>query len=550
VEALMNMPLWFSNLLSWSVQIALLVLAAGFLARLLEIRQPRVVLMYWRVLLTVGLALPFLQPWHRQQSTGAIILAPDYVGIPTAPPAPTATHWYFVSLQNIAEMVGILILAGILVRFIILAVGLLKLRRFRQMSAPMAPLLPSAVLSEQMCSQVNAHADFRLSGDVDSPVTFGFMKPVILLPESFLSMNSRFQAAIACHELLHVRRHDWAHHLAEETIRAMFWFHPAIAWLISRVRLAREQVVDLEVVRITQARKTYLQALLEFTVWRIRAAAIPAPPFLAERQLAERVALMLKEVRMSRTRLVLSLTGIACCLAFTSTLTARTFPFKSGPKGAQDAAKGGVEGGVSGVVEGGVSGGIRSQSADQATVDRSTIWTDTVKKGPMIRQVRGLGKLVRSEGSENLIARVTLLAALIVDVRPSQNATVDTRKGLIKGHVTRINTSSSDENRTVDIGLDGALPEGSGVDLPIDATIDIEKLADVVYVGRPVHCSANTSTSLFKLVNDGTGAARVKVKLGRASVQTIEILDGLKPGDQIILSDMSEWDNVDQIHLK
>src|ERR1700726_4423558 len=137
-------------------------------------------------------------------------------------------------------------------------------------------------------------------------------------------MDTRFQSAIACHELLHVRRHDWAHHLSEEIVRAALWFHPAIAWLIARGRLAREQVVDLEVVRLTKARKPYLEALLEFAAGHAPAAAIPAPPFLSERQLAERVALMAKEVHMSRRRLVVSLIAIACCLAVTATLAVWT----------------------------------------------------------------------------------------------------------------------------------------------------------------------------------------------------------------------------------
>src|SRR5206468_10325588 len=92
------------------------------------------------------------------------------------------------------------------------------------------------------------------------------------------------------------------HHLGEEILRAVFWFHPAIAWLVSRVRLAREQIVDLEVVRLTEARKPYLESLLEFANGPAPIAAIPAPPFLAERQLVERIALMLEEVRMSRRR--------------------------------------------------------------------------------------------------------------------------------------------------------------------------------------------------------------------------------------------------------
>lgn len=157
-----------------------------------------------------------------------------------------------------------------------------------------------------------APAEFRLSAEVESPITFGLVAPVVLPPERFRTLDPRFQSAIVCHELLHVRRRDWAHHLGEEVLRAVFWFHPAIAWLVSRVRLAREQIVDLEVVRLTEARKPYLESLLEFTNGRSPIAAIPAPLFLAERQLVERMALMLKEVRMSRKRLIASLVAISC----------------------------------------------------------------------------------------------------------------------------------------------------------------------------------------------------------------------------------------------
>ena len=341
----MNTPLWFSNLTFWGVQVALLVLAAGFLPRILQIRQPRVLLVYWRALLAISLLLPLVQPWHRAQNIGTITIAPDInSSIPASSPA--VTHWYFPSLQIIAQIIGIVILAGIAARLVILALGLLKLRQFRRASAPISTLSEFAAVLEEVRTDVNAHAEFRLSAEVDSPVTFGFAAPVILLPERFPSMDARFQSAIACHELLHVRRRDWAHHLVEEILRAALWFHPAIAWLIARIRLAREQVVDLEVVTLTKARKTYLEALLEFTTSRSRLAAIPAPPFLVESQLAERVALMLKEVRMSRTRLIASWTVIVCCLAVVGTLAVWTFPLKAAPRSAQNPPQGGVTQGV------------------------------------------------------------------------------------------------------------------------------------------------------------------------------------------------------------
>ena len=569
----MNTPLWFSNLIFWSAQVALLVLAAGFLPRLFQIRQPRVLLFYWRVLLAIGLLLPVIQPWHRRPIVGVLSVAPDISLIPVSPASsPAVSHWHVPSLQILSQIVAVIILAGIAARFAILAMGLVRLRQLRQASSPISLFPESVAVLEEMRARVNTGAEFRLSPDVDSPVTFGLAAPVVLLPERFPSMRAPFQATIACHELLHVRRRDWAHHLAEEILRGALWFHPAIAWLIARVRLAREQVVDLEVIRLTQERKPYLEALLEFATGHSRTTPIPAPPFLVERQLPERVALMLKEVRMSRTRLIASLTATACCIALAIILAVWVFPLKAAPKAEQNPPQGGVAGSVAngvaggitkgvaqgvlgGVIDGvshGVSGGVSgSPSRDIPTVDNTTIWTDTVKRGPMLRQVRGLGTLVHAEDSAGLVARVALPTVMTADVRPNQTATIDTRKGLVKGHVTGINASSSDgRTRTVYVSLDGPLPEGAGADLPIDATIDIEKLDNILYIGRPVHAAANSTVSLFKLVKDGSEAERVSVKLGRSSVNSIEVLDGLKEGDKIILSDMSNYDSADRIRIK
>src|SRR5580704_11750575 len=478
----MNMPMWFSNLASWSAQVALLVLVGGFLPRIFQIRQPRVLLIYWRALLAISLVLPFAQPWHRAQNISVVNFAPEIVtGIPVS--APAVPHWHFPGGQFIAEIAAIAILAGVAVRFAILALGLLKLRRLRQESRSLSAPSEAASVVEEVHARVTARAELRLSAEVDSPVTFGFAAPVILLPERFSAMDSRFQAAIACHELLHVRRHDWAHHLAEEIVRAVFWFHPAIAWLIARLRLAREQVVDLEVLRLTKARKTYLEALLEFTAGRAPGAAVPAPPFLAERQLAERVALMLKEVRMSRTRLVASLTSIVCLLALTVALAVWAFPLRAGSSSAQSAPEsavqggvsGGVTGGVSGSVSGGVAGGVAAGIAggisstvsggptrDIPTVDKTTIWTDKVKRGPMVRQVRGLGSLVRSD-SGNLMARITLPEFMMKEVEPGQNLTLSTPKWSVKGHVRGLSRKISNGEGTVDLGLEEiTLPEGAG----------------------------------------------------------------------------------------
>jgi multidrug efflux pump subunit AcrA (membrane-fusion protein) len=104
--------------------------------------------------------------------------------------------------------------------------------------------------------------------------------------------------------------------------------------------------------------------------------------------------------------------------------------------------------------------------------------------------------------------------------------------------------------RTVDVALDGPLPAGAVPNLSVDGTIDLERMSDVLYVGRPALGNENSTLSLFKLDAEGKGATRVPVKVGRASVQDIQVIEGLKEGDTVILSDMSRWDGVDHIRLE
>jgi HlyD family secretion protein len=136
------------------------------------------------------------------------------------------------------------------------------------------------------------------------------------------------------------------------------------------------------------------------------------------------------------------------------------------------------------------------------------------------------------------------------DVTLGQVASIDTRNGIIAGHVIRKDPAAINGTITVDVSLEGELPDGAVPDLSVDGTITIEKLSDVVYVGRPVIGQAGAKISLFKLDPESKEAIRVPVNLGRSSVNTIEVVDGLKVGDQVILSDMTAWDAHNRIRLK
>ena len=135
------------------------------------------------------------------------------------------------------------------------------------------------------------------------------------------------------------------------------------------------------------------------------------------------------------------------------------------------------------------------------------------------------------------------------DVTVGQFASVDTRNGIVKGRVVRIDPAVQNGTVTVDVALEGPLPRGARPDLSVDGTIDIERLNNVLYVGRPAYGQAESTVGLFRLTGDGREAERVNVKLGRGSASTIEVVQGLKPGDVVILSDMSQWDSSNKVRL-
>jgi HlyD family secretion protein len=135
------------------------------------------------------------------------------------------------------------------------------------------------------------------------------------------------------------------------------------------------------------------------------------------------------------------------------------------------------------------------------------------------------------------------------DIQIGQPAEIDTHNGVIDGKVMRIDPGVLNGTVTVDVELAGALPLGARPDLSVDGTIDLDRMTDVLYVGRPAFGNENSTISLFKLGADGKTAVRVPVKVGRASVNSIQVLEGLQNGDTVILSDMSRWDNTDRIRL-
>ncbi len=170
-----------------------------------------------------------------------------------------------------------------------------------------------------------------------------------------------------------------------------------------------------------------------------------------------------------------------------------------------------------------------------------------VQPGQRVTPGMTLAKVVQPE---KLKAQLKIAETQARDVQIGERALVDTRNGVVEGHVSRIDPSVSGGTVTVDVALEGPLPRGARPDLSVDGTIELERLSDVVYVGRPAFGSEQGTITLFRLQPGNDEALRVKVRLGKSSVNAVEILEGLKPGDRVVLSDMSAWDAFDRVRLK
>ena len=314
----MTAELLWSNLRMYSLQIALLIGVAAAVPAVLRLRMPRAKLLYWHIVLVACLALPLLRPPQRAVMSGSVEITTTVID---SRPAAAARPWRISPIQAILAVLVI----GFVLRLGWLAIGLWKLRHHRQRSRA----LPGAVPD-------HLDVDVRLSNAVSSPVTFGVRKPVVLLPEHFPDLDSFMQRAILCHELLHIARRDWLFTVVEEVIRAVFWFHPAIWWLLGEIGLAREQEVDRQVVARTQAPESYVDALLAIAGVAPQLDLAPAPLFLRKRHLKQRVVSILKEAAMSKTRWISALAAGLGVVAAACWLITATFPLTAAPQVVND----------------------------------------------------------------------------------------------------------------------------------------------------------------------------------------------------------------------
>jgi len=296
------------NLIPWSIQISVVAALGAGLPRLFKVRHPKTQLAFLHFILAVCILLPFVEPWQHPflAANGAVRNVSHAV---------TGTPWlnYLVWV----------ICAGIVAKLCWLAGGLFQIRKYRSSSSRVFPI-PESIREARILTQADAR--FGVSRCVDGPATLGYMDPIILLPESFQTLDHDAQLGIACHELIHVRRNDWVVTFLEEIIGCVFWFSPAMWLLLSQIKLTREQLVDSEVVALTAAPEPYVQALLAMSGAQGKLRTVPASFFLSDGHLPHRVRSLLTKRHGSIGRLAVSYGLIACLLCVFSIGVTVWFP--------------------------------------------------------------------------------------------------------------------------------------------------------------------------------------------------------------------------------
>jgi protein TonB len=303
-----ELPL-LTNVAAYSAQVLCLAALGGLLSAVIRINTPAVRYAYWRALVAVCIALPWLQGRQVPAIDTSVIresvflLAPGTGAIEQdgarGPAAPSPATMPF-SLPSWPAIALVMLAGGAGARLLWLTVGLARLRRLRH-AGQLAELSDS---DETLRAAIAPRASIREVDGLRQPVTFGLFKPVILIPASLRTCDAEIRRAVLCHELHHARRRDWVSVLIEELALCALWFHPAAWWLISRVQLSREEVVDELVVRTTGTRRTYIEALMLFAG---EPGLAPAPAFSRRQHLFHRIILLSKETHMSMPRLLSSL---------------------------------------------------------------------------------------------------------------------------------------------------------------------------------------------------------------------------------------------------
>jgi TonB family protein len=301
-----------SNVAAYSIQLAVLVVVALVATRMLRVRAPLASLRFWQAALVAGILLPVMQPrpgvtWRVLESSTTFVAS-------SAPVAALTSRGV-----DLAQWILLIMFAGIAARLLWLGLGFIRLRG---MVANAAPDTSLDAVAHDLATTLGARATLTITDDIDTPATVGIRRAIVLLPRRVLHLPPAVQRAVIAHELVHVKRRDWLHTLAEEFWCAALWFHPAARIIAQRLSLARETVVDEATILLTRDRRAYVEALLAFSNPQPHLPGVT--PLIGRRHLSQRISLIAEEEVMSRGRMLASfaIALIVSAVATSSAITA------------------------------------------------------------------------------------------------------------------------------------------------------------------------------------------------------------------------------------
>jgi len=465
--------------------------------------------------LAIMIALPGITAWVVYRAPGAastpadqVVVIPDSVGPAVLSGAASLSVW-IAALEAWALPLWF---AGVLVFAVRLIWSSRHVVRLRREGVPPEGSLVETVSRLVRRMNIGRPVYVRISSLAESPSVVGWLRPMVLLPAaSLLNLSVEQLEAVLAHELAHIRRHDYLVNVLQTLAETLFFYQPAVWWASSCIRNERELCCDDLVVEICGDAVGYARALTKLERLRVispeLALGSSAGPLLRR---IRRLTGVVEEQPPSKLPAVLALCLALICCLMTNLHWAHAQP----------------------------------QAARAAEVSRDSIWVDTVKYGDLSIRVRALGTVSTPSTAE---LKVAASQANLVQI--GQSASIELRRGItMAGKVTRID--SNEVNGTVTVAVEVQAPVPDFAAQPVDGIIRIRTLNDVVYLGRPVGSQSDSQGTLFKLESDGSHAKRVKVRFGASSDSTVQILEGLHPGDHVILSDMSKYDGYDRVRLK
>lgn len=314
----------FENVVAWCAQMAALAGAALVLLRVLRLDAPAVRYTALRLVLAACLCLPILQtpvpPDPTASAPQTTVRVEARGGHPTRETAPAASPWWQTP-ESWASFLLTLAATGMSVRLIWVAAGIVRLRRLRR-----AGLAATGIDEhDELAALIGARPEIRFVEGLGQPVTFGARRPIVLLPENLRAQPSAIRRGVIAHEIWHVKRRDWIWTVAEELVRAAFWFHPLVWILVSHIQWAREEVVDELTIMTIGSRRSYADALIAYCD---RPPLSAATAFARRRHLVYRMALISKEAVMSARRVVASCAALVVGVAMAGWSAAAAFPLE------------------------------------------------------------------------------------------------------------------------------------------------------------------------------------------------------------------------------